>query len=51
LKSLVQREDDEQMGVFKSDLRQALKDPGQLPGDELSEHVEYDHGSGEAFLR
>ncbi len=51
LKALAQRQDDEQMRIFKSDLHQALKDPGQLPGDELSDHVEYDHGSDEAFLR
>ena len=41
---------DEQMRVFKNELRQALADPGQLPGDELSEHVQYDNGSDEAFL-
>ena len=39
------------MRVFKSELRQALRDPGQLPDDELSESVEYDDGSDEAFLR
>jgi hypothetical protein len=37
--------------VFKSDLRQALADPDLLPGDELSENVQYDNGSAEAFLR
>jgi len=37
--------------MFKSELREALKDPGQLPGDELFESVEYEHGSDEAFLR
>jgi hypothetical protein len=51
LRSLAKREDDEEMRVFKSELRKALKDPSQLPGDELSESVEYDHGCDEAFLR
>ena len=51
LKELAKREDDEEMRVFKSELREALKDPGQLPGDELSESVEYSDGSDEAFLR
>jgi hypothetical protein len=39
------------MRVFKSELREALCDPSQLPGDELSESVQYDDGSSEAFLR
>ncbi len=39
------------MQVFKSELRQALADPSQLPEDELSEAVEYTDGSDEAFLR
>jgi hypothetical protein len=39
------------MRVFKRELRQALQDPGKLPGDELSESVEYSDGSDEAFLR
>jgi hypothetical protein len=51
LRALAKREDDEEMRVFKSELRDALKDPGQLPGDELSRHVQYDNGSVEAFLR
>jgi hypothetical protein len=50
LKRLAQREDDHEMRVFKSQLREALRDPSQLPGDELSEAVEYDDGSDEAFL-
>ncbi len=50
-KALAKLQDDEEMRVFKSELRQALKDPSQLPGDELSEAVEYDNGSDEAFLR
>lgn len=51
LKELAKREDDEEMRVFKSELREALRDPSQLPNDELSESVEYDDGSDEAFLR
>jgi hypothetical protein len=51
LKELAKREDDEEMRVFKRELRQALQDPGQLPGEELSESVEYSDGSDEVFLR
>ena len=51
LKRLAKREDDEEMRVFKSELREALRDPSQLPGDELSESVEYADGNDEAFLR
>lgn len=51
LKALARREDDHEMRVFKSELRQALSDPGQLPGEELSDSVEFGHGSDEAFLR
>jgi hypothetical protein len=51
LKQIAKREDDEEMRLFKSELREALKDPSQLPGDELWESVEYSDGSDEAFLR
>jgi hypothetical protein len=51
LKALAKREDHEEMRVFKSELREALRDPSQLPGDELWESVEYSDGSDEAFLR
>jgi hypothetical protein len=51
LRALAKREDDEEMRVFKSELRDALKDPGRLPGDELSRHVQHENGSPEAFLR
>ena len=51
LKRLAKRENDEEMRVFKSELSEALKDPRQLPDHELSESVEYDDGSDEAFLR
>jgi hypothetical protein len=51
LKRLAKREDDHEMQVFKSELREALSNPSQLPGDELSYSVQYDEGSAEAFLR
>ena len=51
LKSLAKREDDQEMQIFKSELREAIRDPSQLPGDELFESVQYDDGSAEAFLR
>ena len=51
LKRLAKREDREEMRVFKSELREALRDPSQLPDDELWESVEYHDGSDEAFLR
>ena len=50
LQNLARREDDEEMRVFKSELRKALQDPSQLPDDELWESVEYSDGSDEAFL-
>jgi hypothetical protein len=50
LKSLAARDDDEEMRVFKFELREAVKDPSLLPGNELSESVQYDDGSPEAFL-
>jgi hypothetical protein len=42
---------DEEIEAFKAELQQALADPSQLPGDELSHAVEYGDGSDEAFLR
>jgi hypothetical protein len=51
LQQLARRDDDPEMQVFKDELRQALADPGVLPGDELFESVEYADGSDEAFLR
>ncbi len=51
LKRLAKRENVEEMRVFKDELREALRDPNRLPDDELSESVEYDDGSTEAFLR
>jgi hypothetical protein len=51
LKRLAKRENDEEMLVFKAELREVLHDPTRLPDNELSESVEYDDGSDEAFLR
>jgi hypothetical protein len=51
LTRLAKREDDHEMRVFKSELREALSHPSRLPGDELSWAVQYDEGSDEAFLR
>jgi hypothetical protein len=48
---LAKREGEPRMRVFKSELREALRDPSQLPGDELSRSVQYEDGSPEAFLR
>ena len=45
LHQLAKREDDEEMRAFKAELRQAVNDPGQVPADELSEHVQYEDGS------
>ena len=39
------------MPVFKRQLREALSDPSRLPGDELSEAVQYDEWSDEEFLQ
>jgi hypothetical protein len=51
LKRLARREGDQQMAVFKTELRRALADPGQLPPGELDEAVEYSEESDEKFLR
>ena len=50
LKRFSNRDDFDKARVFKSELREALRDPGRLPGDELSDSVQYDNGSTEAFL-
>jgi hypothetical protein len=42
---------DDEMRVFKAELRRALADPSQLPARELDDTVEYDDGSDEKFLR
>jgi hypothetical protein len=50
LKVLARCDDDDEVRVFKSELRQALRDPALLPGDELFEAVEYSNGRDERFL-
>jgi hypothetical protein len=51
LQRLAKRENDKEMRTFKAELREAIKDPGQVPAGELSRHVHYEDGSPEAFLR
>lgn len=51
LKRLAKREDDEEMRVFKAELRRALADPSQLPRGELFEAAEYPEDTDEEFLR
>ena len=51
LQRLAKRGNDPEMRIFKAELREAIKDPDQVPADELSKHVEYEDGSPEAFLR
>jgi hypothetical protein len=43
--------DDDEIGAFKAELREALADPGQLPDHELFKAVDYGDGSDERFLR
>jgi hypothetical protein len=50
LKRFARCDELDEVRVFKSELREALRDPDQLPGDELSDSVEYDNGSDVAFL-
>jgi hypothetical protein len=51
LKVLAKSDGQPRMQVFKSELREAMRDPSQLPDDELFESVEYADGSDEAFLQ
>ena len=51
LKSPREAEGDRGDAGIQVGTREAIKDPGQLPGDELFESVEYSEGSDEAFLR
>jgi len=43
--------DDEEIRVFKNELREALADPSRLPDSELFKAVDYGDGSDQAFLR
>jgi hypothetical protein len=51
LQRLAKREDDAEMRTFKAELREAIKDPDQVPEEELWSHVEYEDDSTEEFLR
>jgi hypothetical protein len=42
---------DDEIRVFRTELREALADPGQLPDNELFKAVQFSDGSNEAFLR
>ncbi len=44
-------DDDVEMRIFKEELRQAIRNPGRLPDNELFRHVAYEDGSDEKFLR
>ncbi len=50
LKRLARLDGDQQMVIFKAELRQALADPGQLPEGELEDAVEYLEENDEKFL-
>jgi hypothetical protein len=43
--------EDEEIHVFRTELREALADPSQLPDNELFKAVRFSDGSNEAFLR
>ena len=45
------RENHEAMRTFKAELREAIKDPDQVPEEELWRHVQYKDDGTEAFLR
>jgi hypothetical protein len=51
LQSLAHDENDEEMRTYKAELRQAIKNPDEVPDEELWQHVEYGDVSTEAFLR
>jgi hypothetical protein len=50
LQVLAKRKGDDEMQVFKAELREAIKHPNQVPREELFRHVQYYDGSPEAFL-
>jgi hypothetical protein len=51
LKRFAESEDNQKARVFKSELREALRDPSKLPPGELFASVQYEDGSPEAFLQ
>jgi hypothetical protein len=50
LRRRANREPDEEMRIFKAQLREAIMHPERLPGDELFDSVQHDYGSDAAFL-
>ena len=50
LKRFAENQENHKARVFKSELREALRDPSRLPADELFKSVQYDDDSDEAFL-
>jgi len=50
LKRFAKAKDSQEPRVFKSELREALRDPSSLPAGELFKSVQYDDDSDEAFL-
>jgi hypothetical protein len=50
LRRRANREPDEEMRIFKAQLREAITHPERLPGVELSDSVQHDYGSDAAFL-
>ena len=50
LKRFAKSEDNQETRVFKSELREALRNPSSLPAGELFKSVQYDDDSEEAFL-
>jgi hypothetical protein len=51
LQRLAKRADRPEMLTFKTELRQAIIHPDQVPRGELFSHIQYDDGSPEVFLR
>jgi hypothetical protein len=50
LKAFAKSDDIDRVRVFKTELRQALLNPAQLPDGELFKSVQYENGCDEAFL-
>ncbi len=50
LRRFAKHDESDKVRVFESELREALRDPDRLPGDELFKSVLYENGSPEAFL-
>lgn len=50
LKELARRNEDEEVILFKRDLREAILNPGVVPEADLDYEVQYDDGSAVSFL-